>query len=120
MAHLMMDSLTRTLLILIIIFLGGVVQKVKVDTPLRSPQPIYRCPVKLHFFAAKCAHLNLTSVPQDLPHELLVLSIGDNQLTELLNTSFMNYNQLEELYAGHNVIAFIDSGTLKLYHNCRS
>ncbi|XP_030839396.1 toll-like receptor 13 [Strongylocentrotus purpuratus] len=27
--------------------------------------------------------------------------------------SFMNYNQLEELYAGHNFIAFIDSGTFE-------
>eukprot|EP00057_Strongylocentrotus_purpuratus_P018898 XP_011673372.1 PREDICTED: leucine-rich repeat-containing G-protein coupled receptor 4-like [Strongylocentrotus purpuratus] len=112
MAHLLMDSLTRTLLILIVIFLGGIVQKVRVDIPLRSPQINYTCPVTpLH--VALCAHLNLTSVPEDLPHDLLVLSIRQNQLTELGNRSFMNYNQLEELNAHHNIIAFIESGTFE-------
>ncbi|XP_030839391.1 immunoglobulin superfamily containing leucine-rich repeat protein 2-like [Strongylocentrotus purpuratus] len=107
-----MDSLTQTLLISMVIFLGGIVQKVIVDMPINSQQPNYTCPVKDRYIA-KCAHLNLTSIPQDLPHELLVLFIRDNQVTELLNTSFMNYNQLEKLYARHNVIAFIDSGTFE-------
>eukprot|EP00057_Strongylocentrotus_purpuratus_P009046 XP_011663520.1 PREDICTED: decorin-like [Strongylocentrotus purpuratus] len=110
MAHLTMVSLTRTLLILI--FFGGIVQKVRVDIPLLSPQPNYSCPVQDRHFA-KCAHLNLTSVPQDLPHDLLVLSIYHNHLTELGNRSFMNYNQLEKLLADHNTIAFIDSGTFE-------
>ena len=112
MAHLTMDSLTRTLLILMVIFLGGIVQKVRVDVPLSSPQPEYTCPVKAHL-NARCAHLNLTSVPQDLPHDLLVLAIHHNQLKELGNRSFINYNQLNKLNAGHNIIAFIDSGTFE-------
>ena len=111
-AHITMDSLTRTLLILVVIFLGGIVQKVRVDVPLSSPQSNYTCPVQDRR-NARCAHLNLTSVPQDLPNDLLVLSIDHNQLTELVNRSFMNYNQLDTLNAGHNFIAFIDGGTFE-------
>eukprot|EP00057_Strongylocentrotus_purpuratus_P018931 XP_011673405.1 PREDICTED: leucine-rich repeat and immunoglobulin-like domain-containing nogo receptor-interacting protein 3 [Strongylocentrotus purpuratus] len=112
MAQITMDSLTRTLLISMAIVLGCIVQKVRVGMPISSQQPNYTCPVR-DLQIAKCAHLNLTSIPQDLPHGLLVLSIRQNQLTELINMSFMNYNQLEELYAGHNFIAFIDSGTFE-------
>ena len=111
-AHLTMDSLTRTLLILIVIFLGGIVQKVRVDIPLRSPQPNYRCPVKPPR-VAKCTRLNLTSVPQDLPHDLLLLFIHHNQITKLGNRSFMYYNRLKTLDAGHNIIALIDGGTFE-------
>eukprot|EP00057_Strongylocentrotus_purpuratus_P010673 XP_011665147.1 PREDICTED: toll-like receptor 13 [Strongylocentrotus purpuratus] len=107
-----MDSLTQTLLNLMVIFVGGIVQKVRVDVPLISPQPDYKCPVQDRHIA-KCGYLNLTSVPQDLPHDLDVLSIYHNHLTELGNWSFMSYNQLKKLNAGHNIIAFIDGDTFK-------
>ena len=112
MAHLTMDSMTRTFLILIVIFLGGIVHKVRVDMPISSQQPNYTCPVNPRL-NARCAHLNLTSIPQDLPHDLRILSIHHNLLTELGNRSFMNYNQLERLNAEHNTIAFIDRGTFE-------
>ncbi|XP_030829775.1 slit homolog 1 protein-like [Strongylocentrotus purpuratus] len=120
-----MDSLTRTLLFLIVIFLGGIVQNVRVDIPLRTPQPNYSCPVKPPH-VAKCTRLNLTSVPQDLPHDLLLLFIHHNQITKLGNRSFIYYNRVTTLEAGYNIIALIEGGTfeplpqlqvLKLDHN---
>ena len=92
---------------------------VRVDMPISSQQPNYTCPVQ-DLQIAKCAHLNLTSVPQDLPHGLLVLSIRQNLLTELVNMSFMNYNQLEEFYAGTTSLLSLIVEHSKRYHNCRS
>uniref|UniRef100_A0A8D8VD21 Protein slit n=1 Tax=Cacopsylla melanoneura TaxID=428564 RepID=A0A8D8VD21_9HEMI len=62
-------------------------------------------------FAADCSSLSLTSVPQHVNPDIMVLDLHDNRLRILTESSFLHLPNLKILYLYDNEIRAIDSHT---------
>ena len=76
---------------------------------------IFNCVVEITGNQVKgiCSHLNLVSVPQNLPVDLTELLLNDNKLTSLYNVSFDRYHSLQQLNISNNQICHIESGAFE-------
>ena len=61
--------------------------------------------------SANCSYRGLTSVPRNLSHDLRSLNVSNNNISMLLDKSFVNYTQLETLDASYNFIYVIENET---------
>ena len=61
--------------------------------------------------SANCSYRGLTSVPRNLSHDLRSLNVSHNNISMLLDKSFVNYTQLETLDASYNSIYLIENET---------
>ena len=61
--------------------------------------------------SVNCSYRGLTSVPRNLSHDLRSLNVSDNNISMLLDQSFVNYKQLETLDASYNSIYLIENET---------
>ena len=61
--------------------------------------------------SANCSYRGLTSVPQNLPHDLRSLNVSNNNISMLLDKSFVNYTQLKTVDASYNFIYVIENET---------
>ncbi|KAF6777968.1 hypothetical protein AHF37_02283, partial [Paragonimus kellicotti] len=57
---------------------------------------------------ANCQRRGLTSVPSDLPSELMELNLAHNELEYLNETSFKHYPNLRKLVLDNNRITHVD------------
>ncbi|XP_060691415.1 toll-like receptor 3 [Hemiscyllium ocellatum] len=71
-----------------------------------------RC--KIQGLVADCRHLKLSSIPSDLPVNITVLNLSHNQLKHLSASTLSQYNQLQVLDAGYNVITKIEENLCKV------
>ena len=86
----------------------------------------HTCSENSRFDSANCSYRGLTSVPRNLSHDLRSFYVSHNNISMLLDKSFVNYTKLETLDASYNFIYFIENGTfhallllkvLMLHHN---
>ena len=63
------------------------------------------------YHSANCSYRGLTSVPWNLPHDLHSLNVSHNNISMLLDKSFVNYTQLETVDASYNSIYLIENET---------
>ena len=54
---------------------------------------------------ANCSAQKLAHVPPNLPHNIRVLDLSNNQITELIDYSFVKYESLEILYLRNNTLS---------------
>ncbi|XP_014782534.1 insulin-like growth factor-binding protein complex acid labile subunit [Octopus bimaculoides] len=57
-----------------------------------------------------CRYLNLTSVPQNIPHDVKYLDLSYNKISNIGKESFKNLSSLEELVLSRNEISEIEHG----------
>ncbi|XP_011664890.1 slit homolog 3 protein-like [Strongylocentrotus purpuratus] len=61
--------------------------------------------------SANCSYRGLTSVPRNLSHDLRSFYVSHNNISMLLDKSFVNYKQLKTLDASYNSIYLIENET---------
>ncbi|TSN95706.1 Toll-like receptor 3 [Bagarius yarrelli] len=59
---------------------------------------------------ADCSHMNLNTIPQDLPEDIRVLDVSHNRLVELKPLSLTRYRSLEQLDASSNSLKGVPAG----------
>lgn len=57
---------------------------------------------------ANCSSQQLSHVPPNLPHNIRVLDLSNNQITELTDYSFVKYESLEILYLQNNSLSKLE------------
>eukprot|EP00057_Strongylocentrotus_purpuratus_P020779 XP_011675253.1 PREDICTED: leucine-rich repeat-containing protein 15-like [Strongylocentrotus purpuratus] len=62
---------------------------------------------------ANCTHLDLKSVPQDLPSNTVILRLTSNKITTLFNSSFAYLPDIVILGLASNILSKIESGAFK-------
>ena len=61
--------------------------------------------------SANCSYRGLTSVPRNLSHDVRSLNVSNNNISMLLDKTFVNYEQLENVDASYNSIYLIENET---------
>ena len=80
-----------------------------------SPESTRGCQLKNTSLGSKatCTHLDLKSVPQDLPSNTVMLDLSFNKITTLFNSSFAYLPDITTLGLASNVLSKIENGTFK-------
>ncbi|XP_021339053.1 leucine-rich repeat-containing protein 24-like [Mizuhopecten yessoensis] len=66
------------------------------------------------YYSANCSSRALGHIPFDLHHNIKVLDLQNNQLLELVSSSFAKYDTLTELYLQNNSIRIIKANAFSL------
>lgn len=78
----------------------------------RAVSLYYECNVssqqELGMGVANCSAQELSHVPPNLPHNIRVLDLSNNRITELTDYSFVKYESLEILYLRNNTLSRLE------------
>lgn len=66
---------------------------------------------------ANCSSQMLSHVPPNLPHNIKVLDLSNNQITELLDYSFVKYHNIEILYLKNNSLSRLEEHAFDRMNN---
>nr|ABD93872.1 Toll-like receptor 3 [Ictalurus punctatus]ABD93873.1 Toll-like receptor 3 [Ictalurus punctatus] len=74
------------------------------------PSRAYRSECRVELRKADCSHMNLNTIPQDLPEDISVLDVSHNRLVELKPSSLTRYRSLEHIDASYNSLKAVPAG----------
>ncbi|KAI5630432.1 toll-like receptor 3 precursor [Silurus asotus] len=71
------------------------------------PTPAYGRECRLELRKADCSHMNLKTIPQDLPEDIRILDVSHNRLVELIPQSLTRYRDLEQFDGSYNSLKLL-------------
>lgn len=74
------------------------------------PSRAFKGECRVELKKADCSHLNLKTIPQDLPEDISTLDVSHNRLVELKPSSLTRYQSLEQLDASYNSLKVVPAG----------
>lgn len=77
---------------------------------VRSASPAHKTKCVIHRTVVDCSHMNLDSIPQDLPLNITILDVSHNRLSALVPSSLIRYQHLEQLDASYNSLKAVPEG----------
>ncbi|KAK3523381.1 hypothetical protein QTP86_029869, partial [Hemibagrus guttatus] len=74
------------------------------------PSQAFKSECRVELKKADCSHMNLKTIPQDLPEDISTLDVSHNRLVELKPSSLTRYHSLEQLDASYNSLKVVPAG----------
>ena len=107
---------TNALLKFVMVFLCFLWHETALTSPFElsafsTTIPTMPCAVDFHAKSAHCDRRKLNTIPENLPVDITILDLSQNNLQSLHHDSFISHVFLVELDLSHNNITFIETST---------